>query len=244
MERIEVCCPQSGGEEHFSGCLICGAELVYNSLGTERRCAVCGRESAGNAVCANGHYVCDECHAYGAFAAIIPELYKSREKNPLLILDSVMDLPSVHMHGPEHHVIVPLVLLTALRNNGGNISYDEAMREAYRRASKLPGGTCGFWGVCGAAAGAGIFASLLLGSSPLHKDAWPLPQQLVSDILARLAEIGGPRCCKRTSRVAIEEASRFLRETGGADMPLCKRGCKYTALNRECIGGDCPYFQK
>ncbi len=31
MERIEVCCPQSGGEEHFSGCLICGAELVYNS---------------------------------------------------------------------------------------------------------------------------------------------------------------------------------------------------------------------
>ena len=155
-----------------------------------------------------------------------------------------MDLPSVHMHGPEHHVIVPLVLLTALRNNGGDISYDEAMREAYRRASKLPGGTCGFWGVCGAAAGAGIFASLLLGSSPLHKDAWPLPQQLVSYILARLAEIGGPRCCKRTSRVAIEEASRFLRETGGADMPLCKLGCKYTALNRECIGGDCPYFQK
>ena len=178
MERIEVCCPQSGGEEHFSDCLICGAELVYNSLGTERRCAVCGRESAGNAVCANGHYVCDECHAYGAFAAIIPELYKSREKNPLLLFDSVMDLPSVHMHGPEHHIIVPLVLLTALRNNGGDISYDEAMREAYRRASKLPGGTCGFWGVC------------------------------------------------------------------GADMPLCKLECKYTALNRECIGGDCLYFQK
>lgn len=30
----------------------------------------------------------------------------------------------------------------------------------------------------------------------------------------------------------------------GADMPLCKLECKYTALNRECIGGDCPYFQK
>ena len=81
-------------------------------------------------------------------------------------MDSVKALPSEHMHGPEHHIIVPLVLLTALRNNGGDISYDEAMREAYTRASKLPGGTCGFWGVCGAAAGAGIFASLLLGSSP------------------------------------------------------------------------------
>ena len=30
----------------------------------------------------------------------------------------------------------------------------------------------------------------------------------------------------------------------GADMPLCKLECKYPALNRECIGGDCPYFQK
>ena len=62
MERIEVCCPQSGGEEHFSGCLICGAELVYNSLGTERRCAVCGgtvweRGSCAHAECV-GRYVC------------------------------------------------------------------------------------------------------------------------------------------------------------------------------------------
>lgn len=225
--------------------LICGAELVYNSLGTERRCAVCGRESAGNAVCANGHYVCDECHAYGAFAAIIPELYKSREKNPLLILDSVMDLPSVHMHGPEHHVIVPLVLLTALRNNGGDISYDEAMREAYRRASKLPGGTCGFWGVCGAAAGAGIFASLLLGSSPLHKDAWPLPAAACLGYTCKACRD------RRTSllQANVQSGDRggkpgFCARQAARDMPLCKLGCKYTALNRECIGGDCPYFQK
>lgn len=33
MERIEVCCPQSGGEEHFSGCLICGADMPLCKLG-------------------------------------------------------------------------------------------------------------------------------------------------------------------------------------------------------------------
>lgn len=33
MERIEVCCPQSGGEEHFSGCLICARICRFVSLG-------------------------------------------------------------------------------------------------------------------------------------------------------------------------------------------------------------------
>ena len=243
MESIDKLCCCCGQEESFNNCLICGKPLIYSGKTVMRRCAVCGEEKPSDAVCEDGHFVCDECHNKDG-AAVCARLLNIDEKDPIKIFLDVVKLPSVHMHGPEHHIIVPLVLLTALRNNGGDISYDEAMREAYKRASKLPGGTCGFWGVCGAAAGAGIFASLLLGSSPLHKDAWPLPQQLVSDILARLAEIGGPRCCKRTSRVAIEEASRFLRETGGADMPLCKLECKYTALNRECIGGDCPYFQK
>ena len=49
----------------------------------------------------------------------------------------------------------------------------------------------------------------MTGSSPLHKDAWPFPQKLVSIILSRLADVGGPRCCKRTSRIAIEEAVHF-----------------------------------
>ena len=107
------------------------------------------------------------------------------------------------MHGPEHHVIVPCVLLTAYRNNGGGIELEKALREAVRRASQVPGGACGYWGVCGAAAGAGIYLSILLGSNPVHKDAWPIPQRLVSDCLRAIADVGGPRCCKRTGRLAI-----------------------------------------
>lgn len=77
------------------------------------------------------------------------------------------------MHGPEHHAIVPSVLLTALRNNGERMNYDTALSEICKRARQVPGGTCGYWGVCGAAAGAGIFMSVMTGSGPLHKDAWP-----------------------------------------------------------------------
>ena len=52
-----------------------------------------------------------------------------------------MDLPSVHMHGPEHHAIVPCVLLTAFRNNGEHMDYDAALSEICKRAKQVPGGT-------------------------------------------------------------------------------------------------------
>ena len=93
-------------------------------------------------------------------------LRSSTEKDPLLLLEEIMDLPSVHMHGPEHHAIVPSVLLTALRNNGERMNYDTALSEICKRAKQVPGGTCGYWGVCGAAAGAGIFMSVMTGSVP------------------------------------------------------------------------------
>lgn len=120
-----------------------------------------------------------------------------------------MDLPSVHMHGPEHHAIVPCVLLTAFRNNGEHMDYDAALSEICKRAKQVPGGTCGYWGVCGAAAGAGIFMSVMTGSSPLHKDSWPFPQKLVSIILSRLADVGGPRCCNEPAELPLKKLFIF-----------------------------------
>lgn len=200
------CC---GETEHFSGCLICGAPVTYSIESSVKTCSICHKEQLTNAVCENGHFVCDACHSYGTYIPVSTALRSSTEKDPLLLLEEIMDLPSVHMHGPEHHAIVPSVLLTALRNNGERMNYDTALSEICKRAKQVPGGTCGYWGVCGAAAGAGIFMSVMTGSGPLHKDAWPFPQKLVSVILSKLADVGGPRCCKRTSRIAIEEAIRF-----------------------------------
>ena len=75
-----------------------------------------------------------------------------------------------------------------------------------------------------------------------HKDAWPFPQKLVSVILSRLADVGGPRCCKRTSRIAIEEAIRFYRQFSSVKIPLSSVLCKYFEDNKECIREDCPYY--
>ena len=194
------CC---GETEHFSGCLICGAPVTYSIESSVKTCSICHKEQLTNAVCENGHFVCDACHSYGTYIPVSTALRSSTEKDPLLLLEEIMDLPSVHMHGPEHHAIVPSVLLTALRNNGERMNYDTALSEICKRAKQVPGGTCGYWGVCGAAAGAGIFMSVMTGSGPLHKDAWPFPQKLVSVILSKLADGGEQakvRLCKLVNR--------------------------------------------
>ena len=141
-------------------------------------------------------------------------------------------------------MIVPCVLLTAYRNNSGEIDLPAALKEAVRRAKQVPGGACGYWGVCGAAAGAGIYMSILLGSNPVHKEAWPIPQKLVADCLNAIAELGGPRCCKRTGRLAITRAAAFTEDLLGVEMPTGEIRCRYFRQNHECLFLSCPYFPK
>jgi len=231
-----------GKRDVFSGCMLCGKPLKYDLIAVPRRCAVCGEEALSDAVCEDGHFVCNACHAAGLDQFFVPFLLQSEERDPLALLEQVMALPQVHMHGPEHHAIVPCVLLTAWHNNGGEGDLKQMLSAALSRGKQVPGGACGFWGVCGAAAGAGIYISVLIGSNPVNRDAWPIPMELTSRCLKRLAEVGGPRCCKRTSRLCIQQAAAFTGERFGINMPLGEIACTYMSENRECIGRRCPFF--
>ena len=226
-----------------NGCLICGSPLIYEERSRKRVCAVCGEEFESNAACENGHFVCDRCHSLG-LADVLAQIRNSGEKNPTRLFLEIAKLPAVHMHGPEHHSIVPCVLLTAYRNNGGNICLDEAFREAVKRGRQIPGGFCGFWGVCGAAVGAGIYASIILESGPLNAEAWPVPQKLTARCLERIASLGGPRCCKRDSRTAIRTAAEFTEEYMNIRMPSEGGACSFYPENRECLREKCPYYGK
>lgn len=229
---------------HDSGCLLCGSPLVYSAAAEERVCAVCGEKHLSNCACEKGHYVCDRCHAAGLEAEFIPLLLRSREKDPQKLLEAVFALPGVHMHGPEHHAVVPCVLLTAYRNCGGELDLRTALGEALKRGRQVPGGACGYWGVCGAAAGAGIYFSILTRSTPLAGEVWDLPMRLSARCLDAIAEIGGPRCCKRDSRLAVREAVRYTAERLGLAMPETQPVCGYMGKNRECIGARCPYYPR
>jgi hypothetical protein len=229
--------------DKFNNCLICGANLKYSQSSQMKKCSICGNLALSNAVCERGHFVCDSCHSYGALGAVIAQTDASSEKDPIKLFETVIKNPKVHMHGPEHHVLVPLVLITAYRNCGGNIDYSSAVKEIYKRAKQVPGGTCGYWGVCGAAMGAGIYASVITGSNPLNGKVWHSPMELTSACLKQIAKYGGPRCCKRTGRIAIEQAALYTKSVTGVAMPIGNVKCVYPGKNKECIGEKCPYFE-
>ena len=79
------------------------------------------------------------------------------------------------------------------------------------RGKAVPGGTCGFWGACGAGISAGMFVSILSGATPLTEESWGLSNQMTSKALEAISRTDGPRCCKRDSYLAILAAVDFVK---------------------------------
>lgn len=232
-------------ENAKTGCLICGEDIIYLEKAELMKCAVCGKEEKSTAVCRNGHYICDACHADAAYARIKYVCLNTDSKNPVEILEEIAASPSVHTHGPEYHVIVAASLLTAYHNAGGDIDLQAALDAAEMRGKKIPGGFCGLAGSCGAGLSAGIFLSAALKTTPLSKENWGLGMQLTSECLAEIGKTGGPRCCRRDSCASIKTAVRFVNERLGVCMELPEKIiCSHSDENRECLKEKCPYFPR
>lgn len=229
--------------KEFTGCLICGGELEYLSAQEEMECAICHRKQMTSARCVKGHFVCDECHMNG-IDQIIGMCLEEKSKAPIEILEKLMDMDFAHMHGPEHHIMVGAVLLTAYKNAGGDIDLKESLLEMYSRGKVIPGGTCGNWGACGAGISAGIFVSIVTGSNPLAEREWSLSNRMTSVALNTISENGGPRCCKRNSYIAVTEGVRFTEEQLGVKMQMDKPVCSRFEDNQQCRGHRCLYFPK
>ncbi len=170
-------------------------------------------------------------------------LTTSTETNPSAIIEKVMSHPSVPMHGPEHHAIVPAAVVAAVKNTGYPVP-DRAVEKAIERGSKIPGGWCGFFGACGAGMGAGIAVSVITGATPVTGKPRSLANEATSLALQKMAD-GGPRCCKRASRNAVKVAVNFLETKLGISLPRVETiACHYVNRNRECIQKACPYYQR
>ena len=224
-------------------CLICKAPLEYLLHEETMECSLCHKKFSSNTRCVKGHYVCDECHSQG-LDTVLGFCLDETAINPFEILEKLMALPACHMHGPEHHILVGSALLTAFKNAGGNIDLPAALTEMQNRGSKVPGGICGMWGSCGAAVSSGIFVSIVTGSTPLADEAFGLANTMTSRSLAKISAVGGPRCCKRNSYLAISAAVEFVREKLGISMESSCVRCSHMGKNNQCIGKRCPFFNK
>lgn len=221
-------------------CLICKAPLEYLEKDERMECAICHKKENSKTRCINGHYVCDECHTAG-MDQLIGLCMKESSKDPIEILEKLMDLPFCHMHGPEHHVMVGAALLTAYKNAGGRIDLEPALTEMMNRGKSVPGGACGFWGACGAGISTGMFVSIVSGSTPLTEEPFALSHRMTAKSLDAIGEIGGPRCCKRDSYLSVLSAVDFVKEQFGVEMEKPEVVCTRASKNNQCIGKRCPF---
>lgn len=223
-------------------CLICGKPLVYFDDAKEMECSICHRTFENNASCEDGHYVCDECHGKKGIEVIEKMCRESVEKNPIALMQSVMENPYIYMHGPEHHVLVGAAILTAFHNCGGELDYEWAMKEMVRRGKEVPGGICGFWGCCGAAVSTGIAYSILQKATPLSGKSWGKANLMTSRALQNIGSVGGPRCCKRDSFLAVQTAVEVIREEWGIGLELPEKiACTFVEENAQCLRKACPF---
>ncbi len=231
----------SNQETTQSGCMICGEPLIYAGEATTKSCGICGEIFQSNVSCVNGHYVCDNCHRGDTLDHMETLLIKSSETNPILLADRVFHLPTMKMHGPEHHSMVPAVLETAHQNLLG-IRDVNKIRETISRGKDIKGGSCGYHGTCGACVGTGIAESVYLGAKPSSKEERGSAMRATGSALLAISEFGGPLCCKRDSIASIENymtnSDRF------AEAEPATYLCSFSKYNKGCLTTDCPYFPK
>ncbi|MBD3419931.1 MAG: SAM-dependent methyltransferase [Chitinivibrionales bacterium] len=226
--------------EEKSGCVVCGRELTYVKNASELTCIYCNRREMTYTHCVAGHYLCDYCHAMQANDIIEAHCTSSSTTDPIELALMLMKHPSIKMHGPEHHFLTPAVLLAAYYNQRGDSQPKiSKIKQARQRAEKVPGGSCGFHGNCGAAVGAGIFVSLIHDATPLKKNEWQQANLMTGESLLTIAKLGGPRCCKRDSFATLDLASRKYGLSHRQHIT-----CDFSRLNKECLGKKCPYFHR
>lgn len=222
--------------------MVCQAPLVYKKSEEEVSCYYCGTKQHSSVTCKEGHFVCDACHSKEALAVIEHLCTTTQESDMLKLFYQIREHPSIPKHGPEHHSMVPAIILTAYRNLGGTLPQN-ALKTALNRGSSITGGACGFLGICGAAAGVGIAFAIILESSPMKAQARSSAQKVTHAVLGQIAQYEAARCCNREVWTALNIASslsgEFLHVKLLAEIEV---KCDQKKFNQYCYGKACPIF--
>ena len=229
---------------HTRGCMVCGSKLVYANDAKNKNCHYCGSRTKTNSECSKGHFICDSCHQQEGGKIIRQICLNTKETDLLSLLTTLRSHPAVPMHGPEHHAMMPGIILAVYRNCGGKNDTD-IISAGIDRGSKVPGGACGFWGTCGAAIGAGISAALILDATPLTPNPRHQAQAFTAKILSAIAEITGGRCCQRETWLALTHTARLSLDFFGIRMHAeSALRCDQYMKNQECIRKQCPLWEQ
>ncbi|MBS3761688.1 MAG: methyltransferase domain-containing protein [Planctomycetes bacterium] len=240
---------QAGADTHTvpklsSGCMVCGAPLEYLDRNRDEECYFCGETHPANAVCEGDHFVCDSCHREDALKVIERICLRSDETDLIVLFKKIRRHSALPVHGPEHHSLVPAVIVTAFRNAGGRID-DGDIRTAVERGATIAGGACAFLGACGGATGAAAGMAIILGANPVKGTERQLVQRITMQLLEKISDFEAARCCQRDCWLSLQrvaEISEQMLPLGlTAEAPL---ECEQYRQNKECIGRKCPLWSE
>ena len=68
---------------------------------------------------------------------------------------------------------------------------------------------------------------------------------MTAESLRCIGALGGPRCCKRDTFIALKTARKFMKQNFEVTLDIPDTIiCDFTQLNQECIEKDCPFHAK
>lgn len=171
---------------------------------------------------------------------------QQKEISATQMLIRLMDMQGLPMHCPYHHFIVPAALLTqaAILECKSEEELGAWLDKAEERAKTVPAGFCGECGTCGAAVGTGIFMSIYTSATPKSVESWQWANEITGNCLQKISSYPGPRCCKRTSFLAINEAVPYINDKLSLHLTVePEQKCSYHHKNTECLEEKCPFYE-
>lgn len=223
-------------------CKICGQEL------SEKRevatCTYCGAVEEADYICPAGHYICEDCRLATQSEITERVCLRSIITDPVEMANLIMKHPSFNQYGVEHHELVAPVVLASIRNLGLASISEGRLKAAIKRSGRIPYGSCGTTGTCGAAVSAGVAIGILTGSNYMKDRERNLTLLTTSKALTAVTMLGGPRCCKYSTYVSIAAAWKTAREDLKFNLPILKVRCGFQGRLKDCHLNHCQYYEQ
>ena len=171
-------------------------------------------------------------------------LVKSKSKNPIKLINEIMNLDFINMHGPEHHFLDGACFLVAYANCVEEFDINIALDKLAERTIKMPGAMCGYWGVCGSVTSLGAALSIINNTSPISDtEYYKDNMKFSSSTISIMSKIGGPRCCKRNAYISLSNAIEFVKNEYNVGIETENIECSFSLKNKQCIKVKCPYYK-
>jgi len=214
-------------------CIVCDNELINLKEEVLITCSVCTKKYSTKLKCPHGHYICDDCHAADAMKFIETYCKNTFERDPFKIAAEIMKNNITKIKGPDHHFLVPAVLLTGYYNTLYKHEKIEEKLEIIKDRCRFEDksanifsffeGECTFHGNCGAGTGTGIFMSVIDEKTLSLKNRWKLSNIITINSLRKILQEGELKHCKKNTYIAIESAVDTLEVNFRVSLPKTKR---------------------